>query len=165
MPYPVFSAGQTLTAGQLAALQWTEVIQGTVLTVNNSTTFVDSNIVVPTLANARYRFELLCAFTSSPAVKFRWDVPSGGQVDRYELGPGSDASGGSGSNSTVSTRRMTASDSLVVNGATNTHVREAGVITGGASDGDVTLQFAQNSAIAADSDLSSSTRLFYIRID
>jgi hypothetical protein len=168
MPFPTFSAGQILTAADLTNMQWVEVSQGSNQTVNNSTTLVDSNIVVPVASGATYLFLVNLNFNSDPAadIKFDWTVPSGGSVTRFLHGPGMAATGGTDDYTTVNYRRISPGTNAVYAGSGVTlsaSAFEQGELIGG-NGGNITLQFAQQSADASNTVLNSLTSLYYLRL-
>lgn len=167
MPYPVFQAGMKVRAHHLRALQWTEVFQISTRTIQSTTVMQNTELQFSALAGARYRFVLLADVSSSPQLKFNWEVPSpgDGSVDRFIVGAGQNATGGSGAKTEVLLRVESAVDEIVSNSATNTLYREEGDIVGGSSTGLFIFQFAQNVATASDTSFNAGSRLWYLRVD
>ena len=172
MAYPVFTAGMTLTAALLEAMQWQEVVQGNDQSVASSTTFVDSALVIPVEANARYRYRLLAGYRGSSAgdIMFQWIGPTGFSMERFAWGPGSDATSATGAEqfTTALFRRIGADiDVTAAAGASasaNVSYHEEGTITTGNDAGNVTLQFTQASSNATATVLAAQSTLFYVRI-
>lgn len=169
MPYPVFVAGQKVTAALLAATQWQEIEQGIDQTVTNSTSFVDTNIIIPVEAGARYQYTLLAGYSSSTTadIKFSWTAPTGGEVRRWTIAQGQNGTGGVNTFSEVSMRYATTTNQVVAGGSGtgNEHAYiEIGVINGGAG-GNVTLQFAQVTAEATNTVFLAESRISYVRIE
>jgi len=169
MPYPSWSAGQTVTAADLTAMQWVVVEQGEDQTVNNSTTVVDTNLSMQAEAGARYLYRLRVTYTSGSTVdiKFRWTVPSSGSVDRFIQAGGTSSTGSSENLETMVSRRASESTEVPAAGATsspNTLVYIEDGVIGGGNGGAVTLQFAQNSAVAANTVVQDLSFLAYLRI-
>ncbi|MQB00549.1 MAG: hypothetical protein GEU78_09700 [Actinobacteria bacterium] len=164
--YPNWFSGMRITSQLLAEMIWDEVTPSSNQTVTNSTTFVNTGIVIPVVANARYRYSLWAAYSGGAGnIKFDWTAPaSGGGVDRYGQGPGSTSSGGSGNATNMSTRRETAATSVGLYAATNTLYMEEGIITAGTADSSATLRFAQNAADAAGTTFSSASRCWFVRV-
>lgn len=170
MAYPVFTAGQRLTAALLTSMQWQTVEQGSDQVVNNSVATVNTNLILTADAGATYIFRLRLALTGDPAAdaKVGWSVPSGGSLTRFAWGVGAD-SPADGTNLTASDAvfRLIEDGTSTAVGTLSTAVAtifaEDGQITATA-DGDFILQFAQLTAFAGDTTLVAASRLDYLRI-
>lgn len=167
MPYPTFTAGSPLTAADLTAMQWQQVSQGSDQTINNSTTLTATSLILPAVANATYKYELYVGYTNTSDtadIKFDWTVPTSGSVTRFVAGPGTSATGGSTNYTTTLWRRTVAGSAIAIGGSsTSTSYFEFGEIDGG-DGGDVTFRFAQNTATVANTVLSSTSTLWYVRV-
>lgn len=170
MPYPEFSAGQILTAGMLSDMQWQEVEQGIQQVVNNSTTFVDTNIVVPVVAGAKYRYRLLVGYSTSTTadIKFRWQAPSNGEVRRWTWGIGNENTKSQVNNAdSVNFRRPITNTAVSIGGTGTSNTQsyhEEGLLLGG-DGGNCVFQFAQITAEVSDTSITGSTRVEYLRIE
>ena len=168
MPYPTLAAGQPLTVGMLQGLQWQTVQQGSDLVVTNSAVLVNSNLTVTVVANAVYRFRLMASYNghASGGAAFAWTAPVGGSVERWTWGIGANATGSINDVSSMAMRR-TATATVAQLGAIGTTnslaYHEEGIFNSG-NGGSITLQFAQSTAFATASTLTSSSRLEYLRI-
>lgn len=167
MPYPPINAGMRITASLLTDMQPQEVEQVASAQVNNSTTFVDTNIVIPTIAGAKYSYRLLVGYATNATadIKFQWSTAGGGEVRRFSAGPGVSGTGSTDSFSEVSFRRPLTDSDVAVGGnasALTYSYWEQGVIIG---DGfNAIFQFAQNTADASNTSITGSTRCDYQRI-
>lgn len=171
MPYPNLAAGQRLTAGMLQAMQWQAVEQGSQLTVNNSATLVDTNIIVPLVAGATYEYELMVGYattdtTDATDFRFAWTAPTNGEVRRWSWGYGSGGTGAGDDYSSVNFRRPITATNVRIgassDGTTNSYY-ERGIMIGG-DGGNAVFQFAQYVAGAFDSSITGSSRVAYLRI-
>lgn len=169
MAYPTFLAGQRLTAGMLTEMQWREVEQGEDQIVNNTTTLVDTNLVVPVVAGARYRFRLFVGYNSgeTPDISFAWSVPSGGAVTAWTWGLGVSGTGAISDYTSVQMRRpaTTTVRNVGGSGTANAHsYHEEGILSGGVG-GNITFQFAQFVADPSDTEIFGASRIDYLRIE
>lgn len=168
MPFPNWSPAMVITADRLTAMQWQFVRQETNQTVNNSTTLVNTNLIIPVLANGIYRINTYLNFTGSatPDIKFNWSVPAGTTIQRFIAGPGTAASGGSTDFTTTSWRRLTeVNDSGIsaAGGGVNVSAFEFCQAFIGVTSGNIILQFAQNAANASDTILNGQSFVEFIR--
>lgn len=154
MPYPVFLAGQGLTAGQLAAMQPQYIVKPAQESVGSSTTLQDDDhLRSPLVAGAVYdvRFLLYAAGNGStgpttPAdqgrIKTAWSVPpgcTGLKACMGHVGPDRDSSLMRSSSHNFNTAvnydlESTASASAII---------ERSLLTVGGTAGDLRLQWAQ----------------------
>lgn len=171
MPFPVWTPATIITAQRLTDQQWHTVRQGADQIVNGSTTFVNTSIIIPLVANAIYRYHLMMNWLGSAAgdIKFDWSVPAGASMNRFGGGPGTDATtGGTAQNfSTSSWRRMNNTNGHSLSGAglgVNAAGYDFGEIIVSATAGNATLRFAQNTSDANDTTFSLTSYVDYLRI-
>lgn len=171
MAYPTFTAGEPIRAWQLSALQETEVEQGTDITVNNSTTLINTSLVIPVGINDTYWYHLMVTYKANTIgdIKFSWaGVPVGGFMDSYVWGTGLHNSTANISSVDRLISRFDVGETNVggVSTGQNSSYQEVGVIVGaGPAIANVVLQFAQDTAHASDCTVSSVSRVKYRRIE
>lgn len=171
MPYPLWQPGMRITAERLAAQQWQEIIQGTTTTINNSTTMVDTNIVVPLAAGARYFYELMVAYTSADDadIVFDWAAQADQTVTRVTTwGIGAGATGDIHSMSGYTTRSPAMGTDVQAGGAgvsAFVGYNERGSLNGGSADGTVTFRAAQRVAQSSDTVIQANTRCRFLRVE
>jgi hypothetical protein len=166
--YPVWTAGQKVTAAMLAGMQRNWVNQGADLVVNNSTTLQNTSLIVPMLANGIYEY-LIQGWVRASAtadVKFNWSLPAGATVDRNMWGAATGATGGTTAYTESMFRVNSGGDIEVgaVSTSTTSAYYEYGLIRCGGTAGNATLQFAQFVANASDATFRAQSNLFYTRV-
>lgn len=171
MPHPDFAPGQRLTAAMLAGVQWQTVSQASSVIKNNNTTFIATDLLVPSVANATYEYFLIVVYSTNttPDIKFDWTVPTSGTVSRWAWGTGTNSATTTAINSVdqFMARYATQSTAIPPGGVSSTQTSayfETGSMFGG-NGGSITLRFAQNTANASDTTFLSSSRLRYLRTD
>lgn len=170
MPYPVVSAGMTLTAGMLQAMQWQAVEQGTQQDKTSNTTLVDTNLTMVGVAGAVYKYHLLVSYTAGTTgdIQLAWTAPTNGAVVRFGAGTGQAAVTSTDINSMsyAQFRRPGTTTAVRVGGGgvgQGMSYHESGVIQGG-DGGAFTVQFAQQTSDAGTTSFTASSRLDWIRI-
>lgn len=171
MGFPQWFAGSTITAQKLSDMQWQSVIQGGDQTRTSTTTFLATNLVVPVVASASYKYRLLVSYISNDIadIKFNWVVPTNAAIDgRWNWGIGRDAGGSAQVSATHNRHARNSATTQVVVGGTSVDqlplgYHEEGVITGG-DGGNCTFQFAQNTADPFVTTLQAVSRVDYLRI-
>lgn len=160
MPYPVFAAGQRLTAATLSAVQPTVAVMTADQSLTNSTTFTNvTELTFPLAANARYLVEVVLHVSGSTTgdLKTRWSLPVGATGLRLCMGPAT------GSTDRTNTSMLSAaydlgSSQTAAYGTSSTSagisVLERGTLST-ANAGTWQLQFAQNTI-----DATNATRIF-----
>lgn len=169
MPVPDWQPGMIITASRLREMQTKTVSQVSDLTINNTTTFQNTNLVIPLVAGATYRFEVRGNYHGSSAadIKFNWTLPAGADIQRIVAGPGSTSTGGAANFTTTAWRRLTVATDLVIGAAgagTNVSFFEVGLITVGVTAGNATFVAAQQSADVSDTVFTAQSFLDYIRL-
>lgn len=158
MPYPVFQAGMTLTAGLLSAMQ---PIERTMTVDQNSpnTNFLDlTELAIPLAANARYDILLVLGVTGSSTgdLKTQWTFPAGTSGLKAAWGGPITMTDRLDTNVRVGVHAL---NTVVTYGLTSTtsgaSCIERGMITTGGTPGNWVPQFAQNTLDAA-----NPTRIF-----
>jgi hypothetical protein len=157
--YPTWLAGQTVTADDLTAMQQAVVVATLTQAVTNSATLVaDAELTFPLKADAVYLVEFSLLFNSTSAtgdVKVQWIVPSGATGLRHVIGPTNTAGGFTDRQNTAAKVCAHAFNTngvsqLEAGGAsTDTLIYERAVVTTSSTPGNVTAQWAQNTATAA----------------
>lgn len=157
MPYPPWQPGMRATAARmLAGSNWGIVYQSSSQLVTNSTTLADSELVIPVVAGARYKFELMASFRAPTANGFAaaWSVPGSTVMYRFVTAPGTGNTGGRQNLDRVSLEIPVDATSLSAaggSGATDSAgYHERGIIEA-ATDGSCVWRFAQRVAGAATS--------------
>lgn len=132
-------------------------------TVNNSTTLQDDNdLVVAILANETWVVEMTLLVTTDAGADFKLQVngPSGASgyvtaiTPRYEAGaPANLVSGGAALGSPIS----------IASTATSYTIKVTAVVRNGANAGNITLQWAQDTAVVADTKVLTDSYLVAMR--
>lgn len=170
MPYPVFTAGQRLTAGNLSAMQWQNVIQSADQTVASSTAFVNSGLSFAGAAGAIYKYSLEVAYGAIPAadIKFDWTVPVGADMNRYVISLSDTiGAGGSETEAAVEMRRPNPGTAIAAGSGASTNFHaylEWGRVTMDATAGAVTFRFTQFVSNATATTLRANSILWYVRV-
>lgn len=170
MPFPEWEAGMLMTAGRLNDRNVHLVDQGVNQLINDEGTLQATNIIIPADADAIYHVSLYAALraATSADVIIAWDVPSGTTAQRFVNGPGASASGAVNDVTTVTMfpPAGAATESTVGGlGATTSvvYIEEIVFITGGVG-GDITCQFAQDTAEASNAEFRAFSKALYRRI-
>lgn len=175
MPFPQWYAGMVLTADRLNARAEHMVTQDTDQTVTDSTTYVNSQIIVPVEAGAVYRYVLLISYSAHTAgdFKWRWSVPTGTLIASFTQALVTGAGTGLNTGADIIMRRPAQTTDRIAGGTDDTSppsnfhsAYDRGTITVSGSSGNVVMQFAQNSASSNPTILrgGNNTRLIYSRI-
>lgn len=169
--YPEFRAGQKLRAADLLSMGTYEVQQASDLTRTSTTTFADTNIVIPGEANAIYEYRLTAVYSGGTTglAKFEWEVPSGTTMQRHGIGIGATSTGSQTNADILFSAQGSESTDFNVGVNSSSSVSqcsfyETGRIEMGTTEGDVTLQFGQVASSATSSVLYSTTACVYQRI-
>lgn len=170
MPYPLLAAGQVLTADMLRSMQIQSVEQGSQQDVTSSTTLVNSNLIIPTVAGAEYRYWLLISYVASTAgdLSCAWSVPANGAVERFGAGLGDIATVPTNINAMthVQFRRPATGTVIIVGGGgagQGVSYHESGKVEAG-DGGNVIWQFAQGTSNATATSVTPTSRLEWVRI-
>lgn len=160
-----FYAGQVLTADDLMGIQPEIYEQGTDQSVTSSTAVVDSSIVVPVLAGARYRFLMHLSYGSSSAGGLRvdWDGPSGTEMGRYIQAVASTSYTADSARMVTRTRAI-GTDQTVGGGLTFAYYQEVGDVRVGGTSGNMRLRFAQAVSDATETILRADSHVIVQRI-
>jgi hypothetical protein len=183
--FPRIRAGQRLTTAVLGARNEELVEQSEDVTITNSTTMQDSDIVIPVVAGGIYAYRLFISYSAvsesgadGTALVGNWSVPSGTAVNRFTTSfPRSPTSGGAEVLNTgfdVIMRRP-ATGTLQICGGTddtsppnNFHsAYDRGTIAVGGTSGDVIWRFGADRAVPEDVILRggpTQTRCLFSRI-
>ena len=132
--------GKILSAFVQTNSPFAAIVKGTAQSVNNSEVLVDDNELTKTLrANQEYAFECRIFINSSAVADFKYDfnVPAGATIEINEFAPDHD---------TDVTIIDATIDVTVTTGGTDSVIAFFGRITTGATVGNVTYRFAQNTA-------------------
>ncbi|MET9876580.1 hypothetical protein ABZZ36_18425 [Actinacidiphila glaucinigra] len=172
MPYPAWQAGQRITADLLLGGLTFNAEQGSDLSVTNSTTLVDSNLVIPAEAGARYEYTLQAIYSTNTTgkIQFQWGVPSGSMMVRSGHGLGNGQTGGATTGTLVYSGRGDFNTVFNVGGTTGSPPGDAsfievGEIVTGSTAGNAVLRFAQAATNATDpAILRALSRLRWRRI-
>jgi hypothetical protein len=181
--FPRIRAGQRLLANTLNARNLILVEQSEDVTITNSTTMLDSDIVIPAEAGAIYEYDLRIAYsavreTDGPdvgsALVCNWSVPSGSAVNRFTTSfPRTPGTGLNTGNAVIMRRPATATLQIcggtdAASPPTNFHsAYDRGTITIGGTDGDVVWRFGANRSVTEETILRggpTQTRLLYSRL-
>jgi hypothetical protein len=144
------TAGQTVKASDLNALSGlTACLTADSSIVNNSTAFVSTNLVIAVAANTTYAMESFVIFDSSATADYKCNflLPVGATMLMSLWGSGV---GATAVDSTIfhDSLAVTTLPAGGVASGTLMTLRTAGTITIAATAGNVTYQFAQNTATA-----------------
>lgn len=173
-------AGQLLTTDVLNLPRKRLVVQTADQTINNSTTLVDTEIVIPVEAGATYWYQCLISYSAvrptdgGSALDFAWSAPTGTALARFSQSYIEDpASTGANSGALIIQRRPANTTRIPAGGSDGTDppsnfhsAYDRGTIAVGGVSGNVILQVAQRSASATDTILrgGNQTRSFFERI-
>ena len=175
MHYPVWTAGQTVTAERL--IDQAENVIATTATLDRSstTTLADDTVLTTTLAaNATYLVEFSVVFSSTsttPDVNTNWTVPSSATGRKFRRGP---TSNNSTMTSSIDSRIKVDAVSLTTSGAyqvvgttaaTQTvGVTEVGIVVTSTTSGTLAFQWAQNTSNATATTRGADSYLKVCRI-
>jgi hypothetical protein len=167
VPYPVWTAGQRVTAGLLSKMQTNLVRKLADQSITNSTTFANATDLAVILdANATYLLKLRASYSASTTgdIKFTWTAPSGAVVQRYVLGPATGVT-----DTTAATvqmrRRSTTASPAGGDGTANFSTYQEDLSVQTTVGGAVQLQFAQNTIDATNATtLRADSYIEYLRI-
>lgn len=159
MPYPVWQAGMTVTAGLLTAMQPRFVVKSADESLTSSTALQDDNhLILPVDANATYELQamLFWAGNETGDIKFAFAFPTGATVNWAITGPnaadaGFSTGGTRGGTQYFSSLNQTLSPtgSIDIAGSTSPlHARPHGTVITGVTAGSLTLRWAQNTSNA-----------------
>lgn len=170
MPYPVFLAGQVLTADDLTEALEKVVEQGSDQSVSSSATPVGSNLSFAVVSGGVYWVQVRARWTQpSPGGGFRaeWAAPAGTSSLRLVLAAGDTATGGSDDATTMTSRAWVLSQEITAGsglGESSTHAWHEDILLTAGDDGTVTFEFAQNDSNANATVLSASSFLLWRRV-
>lgn len=168
--YPTWRAGSKVTADRLTQQQSHVVVAAADQIVNNSIALVDDTaLLFPLLANGLYVVELHAAFLSASAssdLLLSWSVPAGTTGGRFHFG--ATATAASFTDNQI-TRGQVRSQTLTGNissqaGTSDQSVNEILSLIVGATPGNVTFRFAQNTATVADTTRLSDSFMRVTRV-
>jgi hypothetical protein len=184
LPTPrTWVVGETVTAALMNAevrdafttrtVRW--VYQAADRTVNNSTTYVNSDISFTPDTDATYWYSLYISYSADGNADFKWawSAPQA-TFGSFTQSRHTDATGSFNSGAEVIFRRPSNSTDRLAGGATGTDplgsfysAYDSGTFTTTSTSGTVTMQFAQYTAAAVDTILrggSTHTQMVYQRI-
>lgn len=168
--YPVWTAGEDITADKISAGLTEIIVADADQTVNNSTTLVSSTeLICPLAANSLYEVQFFICYNSGGATAdFRtdWDVPAGATGNKWALGLSDSVSNATPEGIMRSGVHGFATDITYGNrGATTNQIfaMEGGIITV-TTAGNVTLRFAQGTAQAVDTQLKIGSYMKVTRL-
>lgn len=175
MPFPQWLAGMRITADRLDDRNIIVVNQGEDQIVTNSTTLVDTNLMVPGEVGATYWYHAMISYSSSETPDFRWSwsIPSGGNVRRFSMaGEESDAPGVTVGSSVVMRTPATTTDTMARGSDGDAsdppidfvYASDEGIITVGGAPGNFTIQFAQSVANANQTIFRNQSRMVFARL-
>lgn len=174
MPFPRWLAGMRITADRLDDRNWFVVDQGEDQTVTNSTTLVDTNLIIPGEAGAKYIYNAMISFsaTVTPDFRWAWSVPSGGNVRRFTIHRIQAAAAGLNTGADIIMRTPATTTETVAGGGSADgvsppdffHTSDEGIIEMGGTAGNVTLRFAQFTSNANETIFRGQSRLTYTRV-
>lgn len=171
--YPVFFAGQTLTADLLTATLTRTVIKSADQTVTSSTALVDdTELLFTAVANASYDVEIRVQLGALLVAGLRtaWSAPTGTSGNKLVSGPGS--ANAAEANADTTEMRWTVYALTSQAGYTNprnstsslTHVIERARIDVGSTAGAVTFRWAQLASNATGTVVKAASELRYRRV-
>lgn len=175
MPSPRVFAGQIITADRWNAMIPKMVTQENDQTVNNSTTYVASEISFTPEINAVYRYQLLISYStggdgsgSTGDFKWNWDAPNA-LFASFTQAVAREATGVFNSPQSVIFRRPANTTDRVAGGADGTatfwSAYDQGTFETDGTLNAITMQFAQETAAVEDTILrgGNQTRLIFER--
>lgn len=174
MPFPRWLAGMRITADRLDDRNIMVVDQGEDQTVTSSTVLVDTNMIIPGEAGAKYWYQAKISYsaTVTPDFRWAWSVPSGANVRRFTISREEAAAAGLNTGVGIIMRTpATGTETRAGGGSADGvsppdffHVYDEGVIEMGGTAGNVTLQFAQFTSNANETIFRGQSRLIYARV-
>lgn len=158
--------GQLFTPGGAAAASYSTLVKKTAnQVINNSDVLTaDSELKIPCAANKTYAFKgfIYCASSPTPDLKFSFSIPAAASIIGVHdalIGASGTATNVVGSvDLTIPVILTTSSSSVTV------EIGIKGLITIGATAGDVVFQWAQNTATVSDSVVYKGSHLEIIEI-
>lgn len=174
LPFPAWQPGNRITAARLNARNTVVVEQASDQTMTSSTTYVNTNLILPGEVNAVYEYRLLVSYsaTVTPDLKFAWTVPSGAAARRFSISREAAATAGLNTGVGIIMRSPgTGTDVLAGGGSADGaappdffFALDDGLITMGGTAGNCTVQFAQNSSNSNQTIFRAQSRLIYRRV-
>lgn len=169
--YPSWTAGTKITAQKLNDGQPHYIDCSTTPVINNSTTATaDTELIVPVEANAMYEIEMVLAFftTVNCDVRTDWDVPAGASGLKHCMGATSTAADFTSRDSTnvrIGSHGHGTDVTYQLDTSGNTQwCLEKGIVTIGATSGNITLRWAQGTATVGDLSRSATSFIRYKRV-
>lgn len=149
MPYPTWSAGQRVTAAQLAAMLPTVVVKAADEAVTSSTTLQDDNHLILALeANATYTVEGVLFYDgqfNAGNLKLTWSLPSGAT---FLWGVSAPATGGAAAFASQAVTTGNLSVGTYGTGGSKTTCRISATVVTSGTAGSMTLRWAQDASHA-----------------
>lgn len=174
MSFPQWFAGQVMTADGLNARHPRLVQQETDQTVNNSTTYVASEITFTPEPNAIYEYNLLLSYSADGAADFKWNWDATGALFcSFTQARSVDATGTFNAGATVIYRRPGNTTDRIAGGATTGTPTDSfysaydqGTFATDGTITPITMQFGAVAAAAVNTILrgGNQTRIIYRRI-
>lgn len=161
-----FTAGETLTADELNRVVGLRAVKTATEVVNNSATLQDDDhLFVTPRINTRYMLNSFLMWTSgtTPDIKLTFSIPAGSTMNLNVTTYSRAAAAGT---NLADSRMMSQSETVSIPGQGTTFSTQSQwtVITGqvgiGATAGNVTLQWAQNTANASDTSMVIGSWLY-----
>lgn len=173
--YPVFTAGQKLTAAALQQLAPIRLMKAADQSVTSSTTVVnDNDLVVPVAANATYDFDgfIFWIGNETGKIKFGMNAPTGATLDwgllaGYDGDTGFNTGGTHGAAQFWLKQAQTTFPTGTIQYAASTALLTGllkGRITTGSTAGNLTLQWAQFVSNATSTTLKAGSWLHAQRV-
>ncbi|MFF4369622.1 hypothetical protein [Streptomyces sp. NPDC001594] len=172
MPYPIFYAGQRMTAALMQSTQPIYVEKPTDQPVTNSTTNVnDTALTASVAANAKYFVQgmLLYSARTDTDIKIGWTGPSGSVFDWISHGQSQDGTGGLAGSGVVVDRQSIGNTTFPLGGfgAENTTYMTApfwGRLTTSSTAGSLQLNWSQRVANVTSSIMRAGSWILLTRV-
>lgn len=174
MPFPNWLAGMRITADRLEDRNIHVVEQAADQIVTNSTTLIDTNLLIPGEVGAVYQYQAHISFsaTATPDFRWAWVAPSGTDIRRYTMARIAAAATGLNTGSDVIMRTPALGTEMVAGGGDADggapvnffYTYEQGLVYMGGTAGSCVIRFAQFTSNANQTIFRNLSRLIYSRI-
>jgi hypothetical protein len=164
VPFPVYLAGNRLTAGLLTSGQVLEVVKAADQSVTSSTVLVpDTALTLAVVAGATYDFTCYLDFEGAAQgtgdLKFQWAVPLGATL-RYACPHVNAANTWVGGNTNIATTSITCATQTA---GVLCGVKMDGTLVMSSTAGAITLQWAQNTSVGTATIVHAQSKLSLVR--
>jgi hypothetical protein len=163
MPYPVWAAGQRVTAALLTAMQPIEAVKSTATPrASNTVLTADPHLTLAVAANAAYDLSGFIAYDgqyNAGNLLLDWTLPAGARMLWSANGPAVGGTAAFASNTVLAGTGNPLSAGTYGTGGSYTALNPRGRLVTGASAGSITLTWAQVTSNAMATTLRADSRI------